>query len=328
MLGNGRHRRAIASTLCEIEGLLPLVEEGTLDECLYGVPVCASALPRLADLSKKIKIVLMIDCDQQIDLLEKHNQKTLSSSAWDVFIKVDVGTHRAGVTLSSKSLPTLVKRVGSSSASQLYGFYCHAGHSYSVHNAEEALAMLHLEVNGVTEAARLATPGSRKLVVSVGATPTAHVVSALKAIIPSTLELELHAGNFCANDLQQLATGLISESHLAIRIMAEVCSVYPERNEALINAGVIALTRETSDFAGHGKPVDHPAWNVVRVSQEHGILGRLHGAGGNVEEEFKVGDRVLLWCQHACITASNFHVYFVVDENDVVVDTWIPWKGW
>jgi D-serine deaminase-like pyridoxal phosphate-dependent protein len=136
----------------------------------------------------------MIDCEQQIDLLETYNQQNPNSSKWDLFIKVDVGTHRAGISLSSQYLSSLVKRVGASPAAQLYGFYCHAGHSYGVRTAEEATAMLHLEVEGVTEAAKLVTIGERRLVISIGATPTAHVISQLKALVAKELELELHAG--------------------------------------------------------------------------------------------------------------------------------------
>jgi len=32
MLGNGRHRRIVASTLCEIRGAIALAQEGILDE--------------------------------------------------------------------------------------------------------------------------------------------------------------------------------------------------------------------------------------------------------------------------------------------------------
>jgi len=32
MLGNGKHRKTVASTVCEIRGMLPLVHEGILDE--------------------------------------------------------------------------------------------------------------------------------------------------------------------------------------------------------------------------------------------------------------------------------------------------------
>jgi hypothetical protein len=32
MLDYGKHRKIVASTICEIEGALPLVQEGILDE--------------------------------------------------------------------------------------------------------------------------------------------------------------------------------------------------------------------------------------------------------------------------------------------------------
>lgn len=34
MLGNGRYKKIVASTLCEIRGCLPLVKEGILEEVL------------------------------------------------------------------------------------------------------------------------------------------------------------------------------------------------------------------------------------------------------------------------------------------------------
>lgn len=106
--------------------------------------------------------------------------------------------------------------------------------------------------------------------------------------------------------------------------------MYPERNEALINAGTIALSKETSDFQGQGLLVDDQRWGVVRTSQEHGILGLRDATKGEgrIEECFKVGQKVLLYCHHACITASAHFVYYVVDEEDVVREAWIPWKGW
>lgn len=125
--------------------------------------------------------------------------------------------------------------------------------------------------------------------------------------------------------------------------MAEICSLYPERNEALINAGTVALSKETSDFPGYGIVVDRPQWCVARMWQEYGVLGwaetnqtqRLaqHSESqSNADKEigkcFQVGDKVLLYVQHACITAAQHFVYFVVDENDIVRETWVPWKGW
>ncbi|KAL4735428.1 putative serine dehydratase domain-containing protein [Aspergillus similis] len=335
MLGNGQHRRIVASTLPEIEGAIPLAKEGILDECLYSMPIYPTVLPRLLGISKSLKILLMIDNEQHIDVLEKFSDST---APWPVFIKIDVGTRRAGIANSSSALPNLVKRVEESSAVELYGFYCHAGHSYACRTEESAVAVLKEEVEGVVSASKHLRTG-RKVVVSIGSTPTAHVVRELREVLPEGLELELHAGNYPCNDLQQVSTGLVPHTAQSVRVLTEVCSVYPERNEALVNAGTIALSKETSEFPGYGRVTERPQWAVVRTSQEHGILGlsptpALSLLGVNEVKDdkavdvFKVGDKVLLYCQHACITAAAYPVYYVVDEEDVVREVWVPWKGW
>jgi D-serine deaminase-like pyridoxal phosphate-dependent protein len=121
---------------------------------------------------------------------------------------------------------------------------------------------------------------------------------------------------------------VVSLPQQAARVLADVVSIYPERNEALINAGVIVLAREASAFPGFGKVVnDSLNWDVVRVSQEHGILG-CGNSLQKVENSFRVGQKVFIWCQHSCITAAAMYVFYVVDEQDVVRETWVPWKGW
>ncbi|QPC76933.1 hypothetical protein HYE68_007685 [Fusarium pseudograminearum] len=309
MLAEGKYKGMIASTIPEIKGALPLVEEGLVEECLYGIPVYPGVLPRLIELRKSLRLQLMVDNEQQVSFLE---ESASSQEPWDIFIKLDVGSHRAGVEANSDALNRLVKRAEKSSAVNIYGFYCHAGHSYGGRSRKEAEETLNIEVSSVLAAAKL-LPSDRRLIISVGSTPTAHVVESLKASMPENVILELHAGNFPCNDLQQVSTGLVTESQQAVSVAAEVCSVYPERNEALVNAGVIALSREASAFSGFGRVVGSPSWGLVRLSQEHGILGTSEGR--KVDEDFKVGQRVEIWCNHSCIAAAAFHVYYVVDEE-------------
>ncbi|KAH7171284.1 putative serine dehydratase domain-containing protein [Dactylonectria macrodidyma] len=322
MLAGGKYRSIIASTLAEIRGALPLVKEGILDECVYGLPIYPGILPRLAELRKSLRILLMVDNEQQITHLEKAG----GQAPWDIFIKLDVGSHRAGVETKSPALQRLVERAEASSAVRIYGFYCHAGHSYAGRSRNEAEDVLGIEIASVVDAAKL-LPADRELVVSIGSTPTAHVAANLKTAVPANIKIELHAGNFPCNDLQQVSTGLVSEAAQATYVASEVCSVYPERNEALVNAGVISLSRESSAFAGFGQVVGHGSWRVVRMSQEHGILG-TEAKDQAVDDAFKVGQRVDLYCNHACITAAAFFVYFVADESNIVREAWIPWKGW
>ncbi|KUL83263.1 hypothetical protein ZTR_09142 [Talaromyces verruculosus] len=156
-------------------------------------------------------------------ILEELNTRTGRTTPYPAFIKVDVGTNRAGIQNSSSRLDE---------------------------TTEDAVKILNDEINGVLIAAKEVIDPKTELVLSIGATPTAQVVSNLKAGLPEYTQLELHAGNFPASDLQQVATGLVSLSDQLVRVVAEVCSVYPERNEALINAGVLALTKETSSFTG------------------------------------------------------------------------------
>lgn len=299
-------------------------------QILYGLPIRPSALPELEKLRPSVRIVLLIDHEQHVDLLESFD----ASEPWGVFIKLDVGSRRAGVPVDSPRLASLVQRVLSSSATRLYGFYCHAGHSYACRTQDEAEGVLQTEVDAVVQASGL-VPRNYPLIVSIGATPTAHVIGGLKtAPWTANVTLELHAGNFPANDLQQVSTGLVAASQMAVRVVTEVCGVYPERNEALVNAGTIALSKETGGvFPGYGNVVGKPGWIVARMSQEHGILAWddsvAEGTPTQVaEEQFRIGDKVFLSCAHSCITAAAFHAYYVVDDNEIVVETWAPWKGW
>lgn len=170
-------------------------------KCLYGLPIYPSALPRLSSVIPHLKILLMVDNVQQIIHLENFAKSNPAVPPWPIFIKVDVGSHRAGLETSSPSLPDLVKRVEELHVAFVYGFYCHAGHSYGCRTPEEAEKVLGDEVEGVVKAAGFLNQGNstgqqRKVVVSVGSTPTAHVVKSLKENLPSGVELELHAGSF------------------------------------------------------------------------------------------------------------------------------------
>jgi len=137
-------------------------------------------------------------------------------------------------------------------------------------------------------------------------------------------------GTVIYNDLQQLATATIDSSRLAMTVIAEVCSVYGERNEALISAGVLALTREPGHFSGIARVRDaaRRGWLVGRVSQEHGILVYEGGEGQRAEDVWRIGDKVELDVQHTCIVGAMYGWHFITDEAGIVRDIYYPWKWW
>lgn len=230
---------------------------------------------------------------------------------------------------------------------ELFGFYCHAGNSYSVVNESSARSLLIEEIQTVNKAAQIAREINPEihLVLSVGATPTAHASQLLSvnelahAMHDEPLfgELELHAGNYPCCDLQQLSTACVDEKDVSLFVLAEVVSTYPDRGdkspgEQLINAGVLALSRESSKIPGFGKivkPEGYGDWVVGKLSQEHGILQPHGNDQTNVSKFFPYGTRLRIIPQHACITAACFPYYFIVgDDDETIEDIWVPFRNW
>ena len=178
------------------------------------------------------------------------------------------------------------------------------------------------------------------------------MISHLAGLRERGIHVEFHAGVYTTLDLQQLSTHAsttapegLTTSDLALTILAEVVSLYPRRgtgngNEALINVGTVGLGREpgrtypgwgtVSDWRaenaeGFSHGLEGAGWVVGRISQEHGILTEVpHGKVSSV----RLGSKVRIWPQHACIAGSGHERYFVVDEDEVVVDVWVRWRGW
>lgn len=179
--------------------------------------------------------------------------------------------------------------------------------------------------------------------------------------IKQSFDVELHAGVYPVMDMQQMATrarpqhsandpsqSLLSYSDLGFRILAEVASLYPDRGEkpeALIAAGSIVLGREPcKSYSGWGVVTPWPdksgqhydpegsktGWIVGRISQEHGVL-TWEGPKNNIRQ-LRLGEKLLLWPNHACIAGVNFGWYLIVDSNskdpDQVRDVWLRWRGW
>lgn len=179
--------------------------------------------------------------------------------------------------------------------------------------------------------------------------------------IKKSFDVEFHAGVYPVMDMQQMATrarpqhslsspnqSLLSYSDLGFRILVEVASLYPDRTdkpEALVAAGSIALGREPcKSYSGWGVVTPWPAksgdhydpetsktgWIVGRISQEHGVL-TWEGPRDDMRQ-LALGEKLMIWPNHACIAGVNFGWYLVVDsdkpDRDEIQDVWLRWRGW
>ena len=198
-----------------------------------------------------------------------------------------------------------------------------------------------------------------------GESPLAKEIARLKTTLQRIQVdhiVELHAGVYPLLDMQQLATQAspspllnsprnddlgLSTSDIALTIMAEVASVYESRDspEALVAAGSLALGREpcksyngwgiVSDWGMRtGHPEGRSGWQIGRISQEHGILTRDSQQESHEQAPLKIGQKVRVWPNHACVAGAGFGWYLVVDsslagkEGDQIVDVWVRCRGW
>ena len=275
-------------------------------------------------------------------------------------------------SIEMQSLLSALKEASKPSSTphiRLIGFYTHMGLSYSATSSSSALSYLAEEISQVLSATSDATPadfGIDRFVISLGATPTAssaanllsdpesgaEVREVLAKAARQHVDVELHAGVHAVLDMQQMSTHSRTQStdDIGLRILAEVLSVYENREtpEVLVGAGTLALGREPCpSYPGWGVVAPNPwqsdnksqiydeenktGWIVKRISQEHGNLSWE----GPMDKMYplNIGEKVLIWPNHACIAGPNFAGYFVVDsgregKGTEIVDVWVRARGW
>lgn len=107
-----------------------------------------------------------------------------------------------------------------------------------------------------------------------------------------------------------------------------ILSTYEYRNEAMCDAGAIAMSKDIGPAPGYG-PVQYPAalsgWSLGRTSQEHGVLVAPEGYSSKLPD---IGTWLQIIPQHACLTAAQHPWFLIVDGDHLVVDVWVPCKGW
>jgi D-serine deaminase-like pyridoxal phosphate-dependent protein len=272
------------------------VMSGVSNDILLAYPALGPKLARLMALPRDMRLIVALDSARAVDELARAARA--ADRTVHVYVELDVGMHRVGVTAWEEAV-ALARQVRNSAPLEYAGITFYPGHIRGAPDSQDAqLAALGSAIKSATAA--LDRAGFAPLVVSGGSTPTVWRTHEIGGIT------EMRPGTYVYNDRGTSAIGACGADDCAFTVLATVVSTSVP-NQAVIDAGAKALGREPVrgvEGEGWGALLEHPEVVVARMSEEHGILDLSH-----TDWRPAVGELVRVVPNHVCI---------VVHLNDVI----------
>lgn len=247
---------------------------------------------------------------------------------FDVFVKIDCGTHRVGVEPHTAEAIDIPRQLADARNLHFAGILTHAGHSYDVRTVDEIKKVARHERDVMVELAeRLRALSIDVPTVSIGSTPTMSLIDDLRGID------EIRPGNYIFYDNFQATLGSCSFEDTALTVLASIIHRDASRKKLVIDAGGIAMSKDRGPVGldpscGYGRVLDldgvDTGMRVTSLSQEH---GEIQAEDGLMIDSYKIGDRVRILANHSCMTAAQ-HSHYNVIENGEIVDRWEIHRGW
>ena len=297
------------------------------NDIIYAVPIEPGKFAEAIEiLNSGVKLNLLTDDAKTASALDEAAGK--AGAKFDVFVKIDCGTHRVGVEPHTAEAVAIPQTISDAKNLNFAGILTHAGYSYDVRTREEILEVARHERDVMVELAeRLRHLSMEVPTVSIGSTPTMSLIDHLEGID------EIRPGNYIFYDNYQATLGSCSFEDTALTVLAAVVHRDLSRNKLVIDAGGIALSKDRGPVGldptcGYGRVLDvdgnETGLRVTGLSQEH---GEIIAADGATIDRFSVGDRVRVLANHSCMTAAQHSHYNVIEDGEIV-DRWEIHRGW
>lgn len=300
-------------------------------DILYAVPVAPQKLEQVASIMRDGTDLKIITDNVAVAQAIASKGQALGVT-YRTLIKIDCGLGRAGIAPDAPELLPLAQALSQPGA-ELAGVLTHAGHSYHAKSVTDVKRIAEEErLAVVTAAARLREAGHACPIVSVGSTPTALHADSLAGVT------EMRPGNYVFFDLFQAAAGSCGMADIAVSVLATVVAHHHGRNHLLIDAGGLALSKDTSanehaPGTGYGRvcrpeaALPLPGLAIHDVHQEHGLVGGPAAAKIDFAA-FPPGSRLRVLPNHSCMTGAMYDRYYVTDGGSGIVAEWDRVNGW
>jgi D-serine deaminase-like pyridoxal phosphate-dependent protein len=276
-------------------------------------PINIRQLPQIRELANRINLGVLLESLEVIHLLG-----ALNPSKINIWIKIDCGLHRTGISWEEpEGLNAILTETKKYPNLSIQGLLTHAGNTYTARSKDEAVN-IHNETSRRMGLLResINFPG---LKVSVGDTPGCSLLTSFSDVD------EIRPGNFVFYDAEQLEIGSCTASQIAVALACPVIAAHNDRDEVVLYGGAVHLSKESFTHAGiptyglmaqpeaNGWGETLPGCYVSRVSQEHGILSVPNA----ILNSFHPGGLVLIIPAHSCLTAHLMHRYLTLTGKTI-----------
>jgi D-serine deaminase-like pyridoxal phosphate-dependent protein len=289
---------AIGLTVATVWEAVAMADQGIDDILIANQVVGSDKLSVLAELSKRAKITVAVDNEQNIDELSK--EVSDRDSVIGVLVEYDVGMGRCGVRSKEEALH-LAKVVCNKSGLQFEGVMGYEGHcmlepdpDIRAKKAKKSSDLL-IEVADLMESEGIKVP-----VISSGGTGTYHLTGAHPRVS------ELQAGSYVIMD--EFHHNLMPKFAVAVTVLATVVS--RQGSTIVLDCGRKAIGCENCL-----PRVDVPGIKTISVAEEHLI------AQVEMDCAIRVGDRVEVVPGYGPTTVNLYDSFYVI-EQERVSDIW------
>lgn len=286
------------------------------DDITVAFPVNWLEIDTINEISKKIKLNLLVESIETIQFLESHLK-----SGVGIFIKIDTGYHRTGVSSKNISMiGQLIQEVNKSESLKFLGFLTHSGHTYKTNSIQEIKEIHDHSLQELKKLKVAFHSDEHPVFISIGDTPSISLMEEFEGVD------EIRLGNFIFYDLVQEQLGACTFKDISVVLACPIVAKHPERNKVVIYGGGVHLSKEfitdkngrkifgrmlkLNDY-GWTEPLDN--CYLSSVSQEHGILN----APRDILNALKIGEVIGILPVHSCMTADLQHSYLNLNGNKI-----------
>jgi D-serine deaminase-like pyridoxal phosphate-dependent protein len=288
-----------------------MVDAG-IEDVLVGYPVVGAVkLARLIALAERARISVSLD---SLEVAEGISAAAANAGVEvALLIEIDTGLRRLGQA-PGKPAADLAEQVAALPGVRLAGVFTHEGHVYAAQGDAELKERLTREACALTveTAEQIRERGIPVETVSVGSAGTFRFAVNCPGVT------EVRPGTYVFNDRSQLAQGAATEADVAAFVVTTVVS-RPTPDRVVVDAGSKVMTSDrmlmADPPASFGRVIGHDDWDLVRLSEEHGVIDVPPSA------EVSIGDRLLVMPNHIC-PVINLANQLTIVENGVVLDHW------